>query len=593
MQLPALTQPATTAEQAPKALDKGGDPFGSVFGQALQGSGKTVPSKHSHKTEGGEGNEKPGSSDASARTETPKDGATESAPAEQGKADDAKTAEAKDHKADKGDAQGDGDGQSTDSSDDLINLVVNAQKHLPEQSAPAEEGGDVKVDGKDKAAVLPRFVVKGGADAKTDAAATDGKTTDAKNLAPGEAELDTAKASETNGKATNAEGKGDKLPSELSQGTKTADTQSAKGDKAHIDASSKTAKADGKAPSTDGNGETKATPSVPGANAGAAKTGTAANSDAASNINDDAAEVASQVTVGKDGVRAAKAEVTNPAAEKARQVLASLQQGSAKTDTAQAAPVAQVASAGKAQAKGDKADKADKDGDDKAVKDAGEHKGDKDSSLASLLGTDKPAKADAPLTASAQDNSRMNPVPHQVQQSPDAQVQSLHKTDASAPLQTAANNGAAAVPRDAQVSDRVTLVPQQRFAEALTEKVGVMLSKNLKEAHIQLDPPELGSLMIRVQVHHQDAQVQFQASHPQTREWLQDAMPRLKDMMADQGFNLAEGQVRDQGANGGESRQGQGQGGNGGFWQGDEGEIDESLPYRYALTPDGLVDAYA
>lgn len=580
MQLPALTQPATTAEQAPKALDKGADQFGSVFGQALQGSGKTVPSKHSHKTEGGEGNEKPGPADVCARTETPKDGAAESAPAEQAKADDAKTGKAKDHKAGKGDAQA--DGQSTDSSDDLINLVVNAQKHLPEQSAPAEEGGDVKVDGKDKAAVLPRFVVKGGADAKTDAAATDDKITDAKNLAAGETELDMAKASETEGKATNAVGKGDKLPSELSGGTKTADTPSAKGDKAHIDASSKTAKAEG-------NGEVKATPSMPGANAGAAKTGTAINSDAASTINDDAAEVASQMAVGKDGVRAAKAEVTNPAAEKARQVLASLQQGSAKTDTAQAAPVAQVASAGKAQAKGDKADKAD---DDKATK--GEHKGDKDSNLASLLGTDKPAKTDAPVTASAQDNSRINPMQHQVQQTPDAQVQSLHKTDASAPQQTVANNSAAAVPRDAQVSDRVTLVPQQRFAEALTEKVGVMLSKNLKEAHIQLDPPELGSLMIRVQVHHQDAQVQFQASHPQTREWLQDAMPRLKDMMADQGFNLADGQVRDQGTNGGESRQGQGQGGgNGGFWQGDEGEIDESLPYRYALTPDGLVDAYA
>lgn len=158
-----------------------------------------------------------------------------------------------------------------------------------------------------------------------------------------------------------------------------------------------------------------------------------------------------------------------------------------------------------------------------------------------------------------------------------------HKLDGSAPVTQQDQ------PKEA--ASKEALVPQQRFNEALADKVNVMLSKNLRHAEIQLDPPELGSLMIRVQVHHQDAQVQFQASHAQTREWLQDAMPRLKDMMAENGFNLADGQVRDQG-NGGDGRQAQGD--NQGLAQGwgDEGS-EEALPYRYELTSDGLVDAYA
>lgn len=147
--------------------------------------------------------------------------------------------------------------------------------------------------------------------------------------------------------------------------------------------------------------------------------------------------------------------------------------------------------------------------------------------------------------------------------------------------------------QNAPVQDNKQPVNQQQFAQALTERVEVMLAKNLRHAHIKLDPPELGSLMIKVQVHHQDAQVQFQATHAHTREMLQDAMPRLKDMMSQQGFNLSDGQVNDNAQS--QSRQQGGQQGSGGHWQGGDEwpEGDESLPYRYQLTANGLVDAYA
>ncbi|WP_406667013.1 flagellar hook-length control protein FliK [Gallaecimonas sp. GXIMD1310] len=147
--------------------------------------------------------------------------------------------------------------------------------------------------------------------------------------------------------------------------------------------------------------------------------------------------------------------------------------------------------------------------------------------------------------------------------------------------------------QNALVQDNKQPVNQQQFAQALTERVEVMLAKNLRHAHIKLDPPELGSLMIKVQVHHQDAQVQFQATHAHTREMLQDAMPRLKDMMSQQGFNLSDGQVNDNAQS--QSRQQGGQQGSGSHWQGSDEwpEGDESLPYRYQLTANGLVDAYA
>lgn len=78
------------------------------------------------------------------------------------------------------------------------------------------------------------------------------------------------------------------------------------------------------------------------------------------------------------------------------------------------------------------------------------------------------------------------------------------------------------------------------------EKVLYMAAKNLTFADIRLDPPELGSLQVRVTVQNEQAQVAFISPHVVVREALDSHATRLREMFAEQGLLLADVHVSDQ-----------------------------------------------
>lgn len=89
-------------------------------------------------------------------------------------------------------------------------------------------------------------------------------------------------------------------------------------------------------------------------------------------------------------------------------------------------------------------------------------------------------------------------------------------------------------------------LPQMMDADEMSERVQMMLSKNLKQVDIRLDPPELGKVHIRLNLQGEQAQVQFVVSHTQTREALEHSMPRLREMLNQQGIALADTSVQQQ-----------------------------------------------
>ncbi|SDH52537.1 flagellar hook-length control protein FliK [Vibrio xiamenensis] len=93
------------------------------------------------------------------------------------------------------------------------------------------------------------------------------------------------------------------------------------------------------------------------------------------------------------------------------------------------------------------------------------------------------------------------------------------------------------------------LVLQRDMAgEQLAERVQMMLSKNLKNIDIRLDPPELGRLHIRMNMNGDAASVQFTVSNPQARDMIEQSMPRLREMLTQQGLQLADTSVQQQSA---------------------------------------------
>ncbi|MGL6176729.1 MAG: flagellar hook-length control protein FliK, partial [Vibrionaceae bacterium] len=80
--------------------------------------------------------------------------------------------------------------------------------------------------------------------------------------------------------------------------------------------------------------------------------------------------------------------------------------------------------------------------------------------------------------------------------------------------------------------------------EELNERINLMLSKNLKQVDIRLDPPELGRLQIKLSMHNDNASVQFTVSNQAAKEMLEHALPRLREMLQQQGLQLAQSSVQ-------------------------------------------------
>lgn len=142
----------------------------------------------------------------------------------------------------------------------------------------------------------------------------------------------------------------------------------------------------------------------------------------------------------------------------------------------------------------------------------------------------------------------------------------------------------------------------------LHQKVNLMLADKLQQAEIQLDPLGLGKMKIQIQMDaSSQANVHFVVQHGQTREMLEQAMPRLRDMLAGQGIQLGQTVVQQQAQQQGQQQQGQppsqGQSGfggqgqqGGGFAGGDQSEGEgraRTLSLLVESTNDAGIDFYA
>ncbi|GMA81360.1 flagellar hook-length control protein FliK [Shewanella glacialipiscicola] len=100
----------------------------------------------------------------------------------------------------------------------------------------------------------------------------------------------------------------------------------------------------------------------------------------------------------------------------------------------------------------------------------------------------------------------------------------------------------------------------QRFSPVMRQQLITMVSQGIQHAEIRLDPPELGHMLVKIQVHGDQTQVQFHVTQSQTRDLVEQAMPRLRELLQEQGMQLADSHV---------SQGDQGQRREGGFGDGD------------------------
>lgn len=82
--------------------------------------------------------------------------------------------------------------------------------------------------------------------------------------------------------------------------------------------------------------------------------------------------------------------------------------------------------------------------------------------------------------------------------------------------------------------------------DALKEKVMVMINQKLQQVDIQLDPPELGSMQVRINMQNEQAVVNFVVQNQQAKEALDQNLDKLKNMMTDNGVDVGEANIEQQ-----------------------------------------------
>ena len=139
-----------------------------------------------------------------------------------------------------------------------------------------------------------------------------------------------------------------------------------------------------------------------------------------------------------------------------------------------------------------------------------------------------------------------------------------------------------------------TPVLDPAWSDAVGKQVSMLVSRNVRGAELRLSPAELGPVQVQISVDDNVAKVAFTAGQAVTREALEQALPRLREMLADQGMSLGDASVSDQ--RGG----GPGEGGDSAAVAGYSSEADAApdaavpgpvVPGKAA--PEGLLDTYA
>ncbi|HIF9227311.1 TPA: flagellar hook-length control protein FliK [Photobacterium damselae] len=200
-----------------------------------------------------------------------------------------------------------------------------------------------------------------------------------------------------------------------------------------------------------------------------------------------------------------------------------------------------------------------------------------------------------------------------------AQTQSLldqsHATDskeasAQAALQSlsAHQNGASSASsllgnrQDTSLNNQPPLLlTKEQASDQLADKVQMMAAKNLKQIDIRLDPPELGRMQIKLSLHDDNqASIQFQVAHQQTRDLIDQAMPRLRELLLQQGMQLAQSSVHQETSQqfsqhfNQQSGQDSSAFGSGGHSDGShDGHDDGTVIEGYVTTSSDRVDYYA
>jgi flagellar hook-length control protein FliK len=156
--------------------------------------------------------------------------------------------------------------------------------------------------------------------------------------------------------------------------------------------------------------------------------------------------------------------------------------------------------------------------------------------LMPALAADKPAAADfaARLTAAAAETAGQGAAPK------DASVPGV---EPAAPALAAATHGVVAARDTVHAAHIETALTAAGWEREIGQKVVLLVGRNEQRAELTLTPPSLGKVDVTLTVSGDQTSALFVSANPTVREALEQALPRLREMLADAGVQLGQAQV--------------------------------------------------
>jgi flagellar hook-length control protein FliK len=104
-------------------------------------------------------------------------------------------------------------------------------------------------------------------------------------------------------------------------------------------------------------------------------------------------------------------------------------------------------------------------------------------------------------------------------------------------------HGTRHAPERVESTTLTTHVRDPRWADDLGNRLASMVRTGESSASLQMTPVDLGPLEVNVAVRDNQATVHFGAASAETRALLEASIPRLREMLASQGFQLMDSSV--------------------------------------------------
>jgi flagellar hook-length control protein FliK len=80
-------------------------------------------------------------------------------------------------------------------------------------------------------------------------------------------------------------------------------------------------------------------------------------------------------------------------------------------------------------------------------------------------------------------------------------------------------------------------VDTAQFSQGVADRVSLMMDGNLTSAKLQVNPPALGPIEVRIALQGGHAQVSFSSHSAVTRDALESSSDKLREMLNSQGFS--------------------------------------------------------